>query len=134
VAAVTGTISGLGAEEYYGFFWPGGAFSATASISGASGAASYLFTEGLAGSFCSGGASQTLNSADSFTSTISNANLPPGQYCIGIDANNANDPNFSVTFITPVRGVPEPSCFLLLSVGLGMIGVLRHAKRGRHDS
>jgi hypothetical protein len=134
VAGLTGTIGGQGSEDYYEFYWGGGAFSATASITGASTTASYLFTEGLAGSFCSGGASQTLNNGDSFTSTIASANLAPGQYCIGIDANSANDPNFSLTFNTPVSGVPEPSGFVLLSAGLGSIGVLRYTKRGRQHS
>jgi hypothetical protein len=134
VAGVAGTISGFGSQDYYGFNWAGGAFSATASITGASGAASYLFTEGLGSSLCSGGASQTLNSGNSFTSTISNANLAPGQYCIGINANNANDPNFSLTFTTPVSGAPEPSGFALLFVGLATIGVLRRAKRVRQHS
>jgi len=133
VAKVTGTISGLGAEEYYGFYWNGGAFSATASIMGASGAGSYLFTEGPAASFCGGGASQTLNSGDSFMSTIAIGILAPGQYCIGIDADNANDPNFALTFNTPLSSGPEPSGFALISVGLG-VGVLRHAKRGRQHS
>ena len=134
VAGLTGTIGGQGSEDYYLFYWGGGAFSATASITGASSTASYLFTDGLAGSSCSGGGSQTLNSGDSFTGTLGSANLAPGQYCIGIDANSANDPNFSLTFNTPVSGVvPEPSGFLLLSAGLGMIGVLR-AKRGRQHS
>ena len=136
VAGVSGTIGGQGAEEYYGFFWAGGAFSATASISGASADASYLFTEGLAGSFCSGGASQTLNSGDSFSQTISIGNLAPGQYCIGIDANSANDPNFSLTFNTPVSGVaagPEPSSFILLSTAFGMGVVARRVKRSRRS-
>jgi hypothetical protein len=97
VAGVTGTISGQGAEEYYGFFWGGGAFSATASITGASGAASYLFEEGTAGGFCSDGTSKTLSSGDSFASTIAIANLAPGQYCIGIDANSPSDPAFAIT-------------------------------------
>jgi hypothetical protein len=134
VAGVSGTIGGQGSEDYYGFYWAGGAFSATASITGASSTASYLFTEGLASGFCGGGASNTLNSGDSFTGTIASANLAPGQYCIGLDANSANDPNFSLTFNTPVSSVPEPSGFVLLSAGLGMIVVLRHAKRRRQHS
>jgi hypothetical protein len=133
VNGLTGTIGGQGSEDYYLFYWAGGAFSATASITGASSTASYLFTDGLAGGSCSGGASQTLNSGDSFTSTLASANLAPGQYCIGIDANSANDPNFSLTFNTPVNGAPEPSGFILLSAGLGMIGVLRRARRSRQD-
>jgi hypothetical protein len=128
IGEVSGTISGQGAQDYYWFYWGGGVFAATASVTGASSGASYLFTYGVAGSSCSGGGSQTLNSGDSFTSTFASANLAPGQYCIGIDANSANDPNFSLTFDTPVNGVPEPSGFVLLSAGLGMI-VLRRARR-----
>ena len=131
VAAVTGTIGGQGAEEYYGFYWGGGAFSASADITGAAAGASYLFTEGSAGSFCSGGASETLNSVDSFTSTIAIANLAPGKYCIGLDANSLADPGFALTFNSPVSGVPEPSALIPLSVALGMTGLLRHAKLRR---
>lgn len=130
VAAVTGSIGGQGAEEYYGFYWGGGAFSASADITGASGG-SYLFTEGSAGSFCSGGASQTLNIGDTFTNTIAIANLAPGQYCIGIETSSLTDPGFAMTFNTPVSGVPEPSVLIPLSVAFGMIGLLRHAKLRR---
>jgi hypothetical protein len=134
VAEVTGTIGGLGSEDYYSFLWAGGAFSATASITGANTGASYLFSEGVAGT-CSGGGTATLNGSDSFSSTIATANLAAGQYCIGIDANNSNDPAFALTFNTPVEGVatPEPSTVVLLSAGLGMI-VLRLTKRSREDS
>lgn len=134
VAGLTGTIGGQGSEDYYQFYWGGGAFSATASITGASSTASYLFSDGPSyGISCSVGPSLTLNSGDSFTGTLASANLAPGQYCIGIDANSANDPNFSLTFNTPVSGAPEPSGFILLSAGLGMIGVLRRARRSRPD-
>jgi hypothetical protein len=102
VAGVSGTIGGQGSQEYYGFFWTGGAFSTTAAITGASPAASYLFTERPASSFCSGGPSQSPDSIDSFTSTISISNLAPGKYGIGIDANDPNDPDYSLTFNTPV--------------------------------
>ena len=110
----------------------GGAFSATASVTGANVGASYLFSEGVAGT-CSSGGTATLNGSDSFSSTIAIANLAAGQYCIGVDANNANDPAFALTFNTPVSGVPEPSAFALLAVGFGMISVLR-LKRSRERS
>jgi hypothetical protein len=126
VGEVTGTISGEGTEDYYGFYWGGGAFSATTSVTGASSGASYLFSEGLAGGCNSSTA--TLNSGDGFTGTISVPSLAPGIYCIGIDANSPDDPAFTLTFNTPVSGVPEPSAFVLLSAALGMIGVLRLAK------
>jgi hypothetical protein len=128
VAEVTGTIGGQGTQDYYTFLWTGGAFSASASITGETAGASYLFSQGGAGG-CSGGGTATLNSGDSFSSTISVADLAPGRYCIGIDANNANDPAFALTFNTPVNGVPEPSFLVLLSIGLGTISVLRLTKR-----
>ena len=120
VAGVTGSIGGQGAEEYYGFYWGGGAFSAKADITGASDAASYLFTVGSASSFCSGGASETLNSSDSFESTIATA-MPAGQYCIGLDANSLADPGFALTFNTPVSGTPEPGYTAILLVGLAAL-------------
>jgi hypothetical protein len=55
----------------------GGAFSATASITGANAGA---FSEGVA---CGGGATTTLDSGDSYTNTIANPNLAPGTYCSG---------------------------------------------------
>ena len=73
-----------------------------------------------------------LDGSDGFTNTIGIANLAAGQYCIGINANSVNDPAFALTFNTPVTGpapVPEPSGFVLLSIGFGMIGALRLRKR-----
>ena len=130
VGEITGTIGGFGSEEYYGFYWAGGAFSATGSVTGAGSNASYLFSEGTVGS-CSSSGTATLNSGDGFTGTIGIANLPAGEYCIGLDANNANDPNFTLTFNTPVQGTvtPEPSGLGLLLGGLGTIGALGLMRR-----
>ena len=130
VGQVTGTISGPGSEDYYLFGWGGGAFSATASITGASAGASYLFSEGAPG-VCADGGSATLNNGDSFSSTIAVANLAAGLYCIGLNANSGNDPAFALTFNTPLQAqtVPEPGGFILPSLGLGMFIVLRLAKR-----
>ncbi len=46
VAQVSGIIPSPGTPEYYGFLWPGGAFSASASVTGAASDASYLFFSG----------------------------------------------------------------------------------------
>ncbi|MGD0297805.1 MAG: hypothetical protein ABSE86_11870 [Bryobacteraceae bacterium] len=136
VAQVTGTIGAQGSEDFYSFLWAGGLFSATASMTNPPSAGSYLFSEGIAGS-CNSGGTQTLNSGDNFTSTIAIADLPAGQYCIGIAATSPNDPGFALTFNTPVTGTgtPEPSGLVfMLSIGLGMMGVVRLVKRGREDS
>jgi hypothetical protein len=130
VAGLSGTISGLGAEDYYWFNWAGGAFSASASVTGASGDAAYVFSAGSAGG-CSSVGSETLNSGDGFDSTISVGNLAAGEYCIGIDADSAVDPTFSLTFDTPVSSSPEPSTFVLLSGGLVLAAIARRAARRR---
>jgi hypothetical protein len=112
VAQVSGTISGQGAEEYYEFYWDGGAFNATAYITGASNSASGLFTEGSAGT-CTGGASKTLSDAGplSFMGTIAIASLPPGEYCIGVNANNSNDASFALSFNPPLSAVYADAFF-----------------------
>jgi hypothetical protein len=123
-----GTIGGYGSQSYWVFMWAGGAFNASARINDPpSGSASYLFSEeNYNGGVCgSGGPNTTLNSGDLFAGTVSIPNLAPGEYCIGFDANNPNDPNFAVTFNTPVGAVPEPSAFVLLLLGLATIGALR---------
>jgi len=136
IGEITGTIGGNGSQDYYSFFWGGGQFSATATITGANPGASYAFSFNPSFSGCANGPI-TLNSSDNFSYTyVSSPLLSAGQYCIGIDANSANDPAFALTFNTPVEGVttPEPSTFLPLSVGLGMVSVLRLARRSRKNS
>ena len=125
---VTGTISGLGAEDYYSFYWGGGAFSVTASVTGAASGGSYIFSAGAA-SACNSIGSQTLNSGDGFSNTISDAEMPAGEYCIGLDANSANDPNFSLTFSGPVGETPEPGTFMLLLGGFVTMAIASRAAR-----
>jgi len=109
LAAVTGTISGLGAEEYYEFYWAGGAFSATASINGTiNTGASYLFSEGAVGG-CNSQA-VTLTAANGFTGTITSPSLPAGYYCIGLNANSPNDPTFTLTSTLRLRASRAAQC------------------------
>lgn len=124
IGELTGTISGAGTEDYYWFYWGGGVFAATASIASAPAGSSYVFSAGVASS-CNSVGSETLNSGDSYSDTISVDNLAAGQYCIGLDANNGNDPTFSLTFDTPVSGVPEPGTFVLVTAGLIALGAAR---------
>jgi len=129
IALITGSIGGEETQDYYTFVWGGGAFSATASVQGADPTSSYAFSEGAPGS-CGGGSSITLSSADNFTDTLNIANLPAGQYCIGLQTDGALDPSFTLNFNTEVTGVPEPSAFFLLGIALVSIGTLL---RGRHS-
>ena len=122
IVGLNGTIAGVGTEDYYTFYWGGGAFSATAAVTGASSGASYGFSAGVSGS-CNSVGNETLNSGDGFSDTISAGNLAPGQYCIGLDTTSASDPNFSLTFSTPVSNAPEPGTFVLLSAGLAIATV-----------
>lgn len=139
VSGITDTFSAETSEIYYDFLWRGGFFSATGTVDGASSGSSYVFSTGVSGTCTSGGTS-TLNSADSFTGTISVNNLPAGQYCIGIDANTATDPSFFLTFNTPVNPaaavaqLPEPSGFVLLSIGLLLTGWRFLAQRRQRPS
>jgi hypothetical protein len=49
------------------------------------------------------GFSVTLDSVDSVSGTIAVANMAPGQYCVGLNADNPNDPIFTLTFQHPGR-------------------------------
>jgi hypothetical protein len=134
VAGLTGTIGG-GLEDYYLFSWAGGAFSATASVTGAPNpSASYLFSLGTAGNCNSSTA--ILDSGNGFASTIGVSSLAAGTYCVGLDANNPNDPMFGLTFNTPVSGTatPEPSGAVYLLTGLGLALASKMFKRQRRGT
>ncbi len=108
-ASVTGAISGQGAQDYYEFYWGGGTFSASASVTGAlNSGASFVFSQGAVSS-CNT-QSVTLNAANNFSGVLTSSNLPAGYYCIGLNANSANDPTFTITFSTPVAGQSPASC------------------------
>ena len=127
VSGVSGSIAGAGSQDYYGFYWQGGAFNASETVTGAALDAGYLFSLGTPAN-CRGLDSQNLNVGDNFTSTISIANLSAGTYCIGIEADNAADPNYAITFNTPVNTTPEPCTCVLLTSGLGLIALLRRRR------
>jgi hypothetical protein len=133
ITAVSGTIGGDGSQEYYSFLWGGGSLSIGASVTGAPGTASYLLTGGGSNN-CSNLGSQSLNSSNNFSNTLSLASLAPGQYCIGLSASDLADPNFELTFSTPVSAVPEPTTFVLLSFGMATISVLRRTHNSRQRS
>jgi hypothetical protein len=129
LGSISGTIAGLGSQDYYWFYWGGGIFSASASISQASSLATYAFSAGVAGS-CNSIGTATLNSGDSFSAGLS-ANLAPGKYCIGLTATSAYDPAFTLTFNTPVNAAPEPNTAATLSAGLAVAAAVGRKLRKR---
>ena len=137
VAEITGSLTAEALQDYYDFQWLSGAFSVTATVPDAPSGASYGFSVGAAGTCGSEEGSATLNSSDSFTGTIAIANLAAGQYCVGIATNNSIDPAFALTFNIPVTSssmpssVPEPSGFVLLSIGSLMICLRLLARRSQ---
>jgi len=150
VGQISATIGGLGSEASYEFGWLGGAFSATASVSGANATGSYLFQLSQPGNPGSVIARETLDNADDFTATIDDAFLASGDYVIALLANNpsdavaallansSDDVMFTIDFATPVNGtagstgtVPEPPPLTLLAPGLILLFFYR---RHRHRS
>src|SRR5579875_3524536 len=120
---VNGTISGTNAQDYYSFYWGGGAFAASASITNAVAGTSFQFSAGAGGS-CNSIGSQTLNAGDGYSGTIGAGNLAAGQYCIGLTENGTTDPNYAITFDTPLS-TPEPGTFLLFSAGAAALAAAR---------
>jgi len=126
VSSVSGTTSGDGSMDYYSFYWAGGAFSASTDFSNIlSSGDMFQFSLGLVGS-CNTLASATLNGTNNYTGSISQGNLSPGTYCIGIDQTAGSDPNYVLTFQTPLSSaVPEPGTFVILWGGLAVIAAAR---------
>jgi len=119
VGQVDGSIGGDGAQDFYQFYWGGGTFQAAADLYGAPSSGQYEFE--LLNQFGSLLDEITLDMGDGFQGEIS-YDLPTGPYYeIGLVADSAADPNYSITFDTPIPPVPEPGTLGLL--GLAAFGL-----------
>lgn len=131
VGQINSIIDGNGSADFYEFLWPAdGNFQAQASISGANPNGLYEFgLFNLSGTVIQEFA---LDAADSFSASITQF-LLTDDYIIGILADSPNDPMFTITFNTPVEGVPvptpEPSSFTLLAFGLFAYGFIWRSKQ-----
>lgn len=128
VTGVSATTSGSGSTDYYSFYWAGGAFSAGTVISNILSAGdSFQFSLGLLGS-CNTLANTTLDGTNNYTGSISQGNLSAGNYCIGIAQTAGLDPNYMITFDTPLSAAPEPAAFLLAGAGLAVLCAVRRVR------
>jgi hypothetical protein len=139
ISSASGSIGGYGSEEYYEFYWNGGNLDGFVQLTYASQNSAYqLVFSGANGAAiasetcvipvadpCPSQGPAELTAAQGFAGKFGGDNLPPGNYEIGIIANDPNDfdPNFQISFDTPVSGAdvaatPEPSSLLLLGTGL----------------
>jgi len=120
-----------GGSDFYGFNWSGGIFQTQASVTDASGPDSLEFE--LLNPYTHDvipGDETLLNSGDGFTGLLSIADLPAGAYEIGLQDLTGPDPNFTLTFNTPIGSVPEPATWAMMLAGLFGVGAaLRSARR-----
>jgi probable HAF family extracellular repeat protein len=119
IGDITGSIGGQGSTDFYKLSWSGGSFAATLSLTGANANSAYLFEIlDAQGNVIE---TLTLDQLDGFSGTFSEV-LAAGDYEIGLEADSPDDPAFDLQFATPVYGVPEPTTWTMLLVGLGGIG------------
>ena len=129
IGQLTGTIGDAGATDYFQFFWSGGQFQASASLIGADPKSSFQFQ--LYDSKFLLLQDFQLDASNGFAWTMGQY-LPRGLFTVGLLANQFIDPEFTITFHTPVQGVgavPEPSTWAMLILGFAGVGASLRAQR-----
>ncbi|HEY2707218.1 MAG TPA: PEPxxWA-CTERM sorting domain-containing protein [Caulobacteraceae bacterium] len=132
IGQIDGSID-PGSSEFYGFNWKGGIFQVQANVPEAD--VNDVLALELFDPYTRlviPGDSVALNSADGFTNLLTVANLPAGSYDVALVDAAGTDPNFTLTFDTPIGSVPEPATWALMMAGVGAIGsFLRGSRKAR---
>lgn len=128
IGELTGSIGGIGDSDFYQFFWQGGLFASSVRLTGADPDAKFLFQ--LYDKDLTLLRDIPLTSGNDFEATLTEF-LPRGLFTIGLLATHPLDPEFKITFITPVGGgaVPEPSSWALMILGFGLAGAGLRARK-----
>lgn len=129
IGQLTGTIGDAGATDYFQFFWSGGNFQANASLIGADPKSSFQFQ--LYDNDSNLLQDLHLDASNGFFGNMSQS-LPRGLFTVGLLANQFIDPEFTITFVTPVEGagaIPEPSTWAMLIIGFAGMGSALRVKR-----
>ena len=126
VGSISSSISGgtSASEQYYSFRWETGDFAAVASITGANPLADfhYQLLDGVTHDVL---VDLILDAANGFTKQLNYDGLAGGIYELGLYTDSPYDPQFSLTFNTPVlSSAPEPSAWLLMLAGFGICGAV----------
>ena len=136
VGAISSNISGgVSDSQFYDFHWAGGLFQTTGTIVGANDLADFRFQLfGVNGASPVEGVSTPvddllLSSENNFNTTMTLADLPAGDYEIGLYTDSPFDPEFTLTFDTPIGSVPEPGLWAMMLFGFGGIGAALRRRR-----
>lgn len=128
IGAISSDISGgKQTSDFYDFRWSGGLFQTVGSIANANPLADFHFQlfDAYTGVKLD---DLLLYNGNNFSDTISTI-LPAGGYEIGMYTNSPFDPQFTISFNTPVAGIPEPNVWALMLVGFGGLGAAARARR-----
>ncbi len=133
IGSITNAISGGAAPsaQYYSFLWGGGDFSTIASITGANPQADfhYQLLDAVTHDLL---LDLGLDASNGFSRLMRVNGLSKGLYELGLYTDSPYDPQFTITFNSPVlSAAPEPAVWLMMLLGFGLCGVTlrRRARR-----
>lgn len=129
IGSISGSIGGVGDQDFYEIFWEGGFFAANVNLTGADPTNSFHFQLYDDGQDLL--SDQLLNFDNDYSGTITGF-IDRGRYLVGLYSDGDLDPFFTINFITPVGApVPEPSAWAMMIGGATLTGGVMRSRRRR---